>query len=342
MQIQKQISLADHSTMRLGGTAAYAVEVHTKEEVVEAVAWAESRSLPIMVIGGGSNVFWRDSGFPGLLLVNKISGYTEWQEDEENYYITVGAGEILDDIIARTVKKGLSGIEALSLIPGTIGATPVQNVGAYGQDTSQSLVSVEAYDRQTKNFVTIQAADCAFGYRTSRFKTTDRGRFFITSLTFHLIHTNPMPPFYATVQTYFDEHQITTFTPETVREAVIAIRRSKLPDPAEVPNNGSFFPNVVADESILPQLQATYGAVPYAPLTNGKIKLYTAWLVEKAGFKDFHDPETGMATWHRQPLVLVNEHATSSDQAVAFAKKITDAVQEKFGVTLQQEPELLP
>jgi UDP-N-acetylmuramate dehydrogenase len=342
MDIRQNESLASHSTMRLGGVAAYAVDVHNRQELQEAIAWAEARNLPIMIIGGGSNVFWRDTGFSGLLVVNRITGYEEQQEDDENWYITVGAGENWDSVVEKTVAKGLTGIEALSLIPGTAGATPIQNVGAYGQDVSQTLVSIEAYDRQTKQLVNIRPTDCAFGYRTSRFKTTDRGRFFITSVTLHLLHRNPMPPFYATVQAYFDEHQVRQFTPQTMREAVIAIRSSKLPDPAVVANNGSFFPNVVADESVLAQLEADYGNVPYAALGKGKIKLYSAWLVEQAGFKDFHDPETGMATWHKQPLVLINEHATSAAQAIAFAKKITDAVNVKFHVRLEQEPELLP
>ena len=342
MNIRQNEPLSKHSTMRLGGVAAYAVDIHDRGELREALSWAEEHALPVMVIGGGSNVFWRDSGFNGLLLVNQIMGYEEQQEDDENYYLTVGAGENWDSVVARTVEEGLTGIEALSLIPGTAGATPVQNVGAYGQDISQTLVSVEAYDMQTKQTINIQAADCAFSYRMSRFKSTDRGRFIITHLTFHLRHGNPMAPYYASVQAYLDEHSIQEVTPAIMREAVIAIRTSKLPDPAIVANNGSFFPNVVADEGLLAQLQADYGDVPHAPLTDGKVKLYSAWLVEQAGFKDYHDPETGMATWAKQPLVLVNEHATSANQAIAFAKKITDAVEAKFHVQLEQEPEILP
>ncbi len=342
MNIRQHESLSQHSTMRLGGFADYAVDVTSREELQEAIAWAEERSLPVMIIGGGSNVIWRVEGFRGLLLVSRIMGYEELQEDDENWYITVGAGEDWDSVVQRTAAKGLTGIEALSLIPGTAGATPVQNVGAYGQDISQTLVSLEAYDNQTKQVVNIATADCAFGYRTSRFKAGDRGRFFITSLTFHLLHRNPMPPFYMTVQSYFDEHNIHEYTPQTMRDAVIAIRSAKLPDPKIVANNGSFFPNVAVDESFLAQLQAEHGTVPHAPLGNGKVKLYAAWLVEQAGFKNFHDPKTGMATWHKQPLVLVNEHATSANQAIAFAAEIVDAVEAKFHVRLQQEPELLP
>jgi len=183
MDIRQNEPLSKHSTMRLGGTAAYAVDVHARNEVQEAAEWAEARNLPVLMIGAGSNIVWRDDGFPGLLIINQIMGYEEQQEDGENCYIAVGAGENWDSIVARAAAKGLTGIEALSLIPGTAGATPVQNVGAYGQEIAQTLVGVEAYDRQTKQIVNIQNIDCGFGYRTSRFKTTDRGRFFITAIT---------------------------------------------------------------------------------------------------------------------------------------------------------------
>jgi len=323
MDIRQQVPLKDYSTMRLGGTAAYLVDVHDRYELQQALAWAEENSLPVMMIGSGSNIIWRDEGFNGLVIVNKIMRYEEQQEDDENFYVTVGAGENWDETVAKVVAKGMTGIEALSLIPGTAGATPVQNVGAYGQDISQTLVSVEAYDAQLKNMVTIPSFECNFGYRTSRFKTGgDRGRFFITAITLHLLHKNPQPPFYAALQGYFDENNIHDYTPQAVRDAVIAIRQRKLPDPATVANNGSFFANPIVPE--------------------GMVKVPAAWLLEQAGFKDFHDPETGMGTWPAQPLVLVNEKATSTAQLLAFRQKILDAVQQKFGVKLEQEPELLP
>jgi UDP-N-acetylmuramate dehydrogenase len=342
MQMLQNVPLKLHSTMRLGGTAAYLVDVHDRRELTEALAWAEAQNVPVMMIGGGSNIIWRDEGFPGLILVNKIMRFEEQQEDEENYYVTIGAGENWDQAVARTVAKGMTGIEALSLIPGTAGATPIQNVGAYGQEIAQTLVSVEAYDRQAKQFVTVPGSDCAFGYRTSRFKTTDRGRFFITAITLHLLHANPQPPFYAALQRYFDEHTVGTFTPQTVREAVIAIRQSKLPDPAKVANNGSFFANPIVDESVLTQIQASYPDIPHWPMPDGRIKLPAAWLLEQAGFKNMHDPETGMATWPAQPLVLVNEKAQATTQLLAFKQKIVTTVQQKFQVILEQEPELLP
>ena len=328
--------------MRLGGNAAYYVEIQDRHELVEALNWAEQYNLPTLMIGSGSNIIWRDEGFPGLLIVNKIMRFEEQMEDNENYYVTVGAGENWDSVVARVTEKGMTGIEALSLIPGTAGATPVQNVGAYGQEIADTLVSIEAYDSETKQFLNIPSVDCAFGYRTSRFKAGDRGRFYITAITLHLIHANPQPPFYRAVQSYFEERGITSYTPQIVRDAVIAIRQAKLPDPAKVANNGSFFGNPIIDEGQFAQLQADHPGAPGWPTDDGNVKIPAAWLIEQAGFKDFHDPETGMATWPTQPLVLVNEKAQSTAQLIAFRQKILDTIQTQFGITLEQEPELLP
>lgn len=318
------------------------VDITSRMELTEALAWAKERQLPVMMIGGGSNIIWKDEGFSGLIIVNKIMRFEEQQEDDENYYVTVGAGENWDSVVERTVQKGATGLEYLSLIPGTAGATPVQNVGAYGQEIANVLVSVEAYDNQTHEFVSIPAFECGFGYRTSRFKTTDRGRFFITALTLHLQHKNPQPPFYQALERYFADNPVAEYTPQTVRDAVVAIRQSKLPDPAKVANNGSFFANPIVDEGVLVQIQSSFPDVPHWPAADGKVKIPAAWLLDKAGFRDVHDAETGMATWPAQPLVLVNEHATSTAQLLQFRQKIIDAVRQKFDITLQQEPELLP
>jgi len=343
MNIFHNVVLADYSTMRLGGTAAHLAEIHDRDELIAALQWAEQQQLPAMMVGGGSNIYWRDEGFNGLVLVNKVVRYEDFAEDEENHYITAGAGEIWDSVVERTVQAGLTGIEALSLVPGSTGATPVQNVGAYGQEIAQTLVSVEAYDNQTKQFVTIPAVDCAFGYRTSKFKIgPDKGRYFIMSITLHLMKTNPQPPFYQSLQQYFDEHNIRSFTPQAVRDAVIAIRSAKLPNPEIVANNGSFFANPVIDGGTFVQIQADYPQAPHWQLEDGQVKLPAAWLLDQAGFKNVHDAETGMATWPTQTLVLVNEHAHSTADLEKFKQKIITAVEEKFHITLQQEPEMLP
>lgn len=339
MNIQQNVSLAGYSTMGLGGAAAYLTEVTNRAEVAEAFAWAHERQLPVVMIGEGSNIIWSDAGYSGLVLIDKILGYEVNEAEETGIYLTLGSGEAWDSVVERTVAAGLTGIEALSLIPGTAGATPVQNVGAYGQEISQTLITVEAYDSQAGEFVTLPGGDCGFGYRTSRFKTTDHGRFFITSLTLRLTKGRPLPPFYGPVQTYFDEHGITEPAPADLRQAVMAIRTSKLPDPAVVHNTGSFFANPLVDEAKFRDLSSGYSMVPHWPTKDGRIKLSGAWLIEQAGFKDYHDEATGMATWPKQPLVLVNEHAKTTADLLAFKQKIVGGVQAKFGITLEQEPE---
>jgi UDP-N-acetylmuramate dehydrogenase len=342
MNILKNVPLKLHSTMRLGGLADYAVIVKKDEELAEAEAWAEARQLPVRVIGEGSNIIWRDEGFKGLLIVNKIKGIVQLAEDDESVMFQIGSGEIWDRVVAKLVAKNLSGIECLSLIPGTAGATPVQNVGAYGQEIAQVLVSLTAYDRMEKSFVTLTRDQCAFGYRTSRFKAVDNGRFLISGLTLKLNKSAMKPPFYEGVQKYLDAHTITDYSPKTIREAVIAIRSAKLPDPAKVANNGSFFANPIVDKHHYKVIKTAYKDVVAWETKDKQYKLSAAWLIEKAGFKGIKDAETGFATWPHQPLVLVNEKARSTNDLLKFQQKITDKVYEMFRINLEPEPELLP
>ena len=338
----KNVSLAKYSTMRLGGKAAYLAEVHERGDIPNALEWAAEKKLPVIMIGGGSNIIWKDQGFKGLVLVNKIPGFSIVKTGDGEHFVKVGAGEDWDNVVARTVRRGLHGIEALSLIPGTAGGTPIQNVGAYGQDVSQTLESVEAYDTKTKQFVHIAAADCDFAYRSSRFKHKDRGRFYITSLVFCLTKDLPEPPFYDALQRYLDTMGITEYTPKIIREVVIAIRRSKLPDPAKVANNGSFFGNPVVSASIYKKLKQQYPSIKAWETPDKKYKIPAGWLLETAGYKGFHDLRTGMATWEHQALVLVNEKAKTTADLLAFRDRIIKEVHQKFGITLEQEPELLP
>lgn len=342
MNITSNVSLADYSTMGLGGAAAYLTEVTSRMEVLEALSWAQTKNVPVIMIGGGSNIIWQDSGFPGLVIVDKIMGYQVFEEDEINVYLTIGSGENWDSVVERSVAAGLTGIESLSLIPGTAGATPVQNVGAYGQEISQTLTTIEAFDTQARDFITLAGSDCGFGYRMSRFKTSDRGRFYITGLTLHLTRGNPSPPFYGALQTYLSAAKITEYTPAVIRQAVITIRSAKLPNPAVIHNTGSFFANPIVNDMEYAYLIDNFPDMPYWSVGNGATKLSAAWLIEQAGFKDYYDAETGMATWPRQALVLVNKTARSTADLLVFKQKIVDAVQVKFNVTLQQEPELLP
>jgi len=341
MYILENVPLSTYSTMRLGGTAAWLTEVQNRNDINQAVAWAKARNLPFITIGTGSNVVWQDDGYPGLVIINRIGGIDVDDSDSSFRYVTAGAGVVWDELVAHTVAGGMSGLENLSLIPGTVGATPVQNVGAYGSEVSSVILTIEAYDTTTSQFVVLRAGDCEFGYRTSRFKTTDKGRFIISSVTFFLNLSPPTPPYYTAVEDYLKQNNITTPSVNDIRTAVIAIRSAKLPDPATYPNNGSFFANPIISDDQLRELADNYPEIVYWNVDGQTSKLSAAWLIDQAGFKDFHDTETGMSTWHLQPLVLVNEHAETSTQLIVFRDKIIAAVENKFGVRLEQEPELI-
>ncbi len=255
MSLQENVSLAGYSTMRLGGRARYLTDVKKPEEVSAMAAWAKANNLSLIMIGRGSNIIWRDEGFDGLVLVNKLSGRQVLADDNHSATIKFAAGENWDKSVEWTVDKKLTGLEYMSLIPGTVGAAPVQNVGAYGGELSHSLLELEAYDTRLNTFVRLQNHECGFAYRSSRFKTTDKHRFLITSVTVTLRKTNPVPPFYDSLQKYLNENGVDKFTPKTIRQAVIAIRQSKLPDPEKIANNGSFFTNPIVEAAKFEELR---------------------------------------------------------------------------------------
>lgn len=342
MTIQENVPLSAHSTMRLGGIASFLTEVSSDTELVEAWQWAKDKNVPVLIIGDGSNIVWRDEGFPGLVIVNRILGFRLQNFDENTAALTVAGGETWDSVVERTVQAGYYTLAPLSLIPGTAGATPVQNVGAYGQEVSKCLMTIKGLDTTTGKLAILRASDCKFAYRTSRFKTDNKGKFFITELTFSISKIRPEPPYYEAVERYVRQKNKIISSPQDLREIVVAIRTSKLPDPKVVANNGSFFANPIVSDEQLMQILGVSESAKYWHVGDNQVKLSAAWLVEQAGFKNFHDQETGMATWQYQPLVLVNEHAKSTLDLITFKTKIVTAVKEKFGVTLEQEPELLP
>lgn len=337
----ENVSLRGYSAMGLGGKARFFSEARSEDDLKKLIDWAKERSLPIIVVGEGSNIVWRDEGFEGLLIANHITGREVLDDSTANATIRVGAGENWDEIVEWTVKKGLSGIEFLSAIPGRVGAAPVQNIGAYGAEIAQTLVELSAFDTQTGNFTVIKNKACDFAYRTSRFKTHDKGRFIITSITLRLSKTPPSPPFYESLEKYLAEHKIKDHTPRTIREAVMAIRAIKLPSPAKVANNGSFFTNPVIGKEEFEKLRQKYPDIKGWP-HGDKIKVSAGWLLEKAGFKGVQDKQTGMATWPAQALVLVNEQAKNTADLLAFKQKIQSKVHQMFSIVLEQEPELLP
>lgn len=336
MDIHTDIPLKNYVTMRLGGNARFMVDIHSPDEVAEIVTNAKSQQLPIYVLGGGSNTLVRDEGFNGIVIRNRIPGFEVIAETAQDATIKVGAGESWDEVVRRSVEMNLTGIECLSAIPGTAGAAPVQNIGAYGQEVAETLVSVEAYDIQAGRLATLSNADCQFAYRYSIFRGDQMGRYVITSVTLKLFKGMPQPPFYKGVQDYLDTHQISIYTPQVLRDAVIAIRTDKLPDPAKRPNTGSFFKNAVIEQWQLNDLKQAYPDVPAYDMPDGRYKVPTGWLIEQAGFKGqlLH----GIRVHDKNALVLINESASGYSNLAAARDEIIGGVRDKFRIQIEQEP----
>ena len=336
MDIHTNIPLKNYTTMRLGGNARFMTEVHTLDEVATICTNATSQQLPLFVLGGGSNIIVHDEGFDGIIVRNRIPGFEVINDTASETTIKIGAGENWDDVVRRTVEMNLSGIEAMSAIPGTAGAAPVQNVGAYGQEIADTLISLEAYDTQESQHVTLQAADCEFSYRHSIFRGRAAGRYIITSITIKLYKSAPQPPFYAAVQAYFDANNITLFTPQIVRDAVIAIRKDKLPDPTITPNTGSFFKNAIIEDWQMDELRTQYPDIPSYDMPDGKYKIPTGWLIEQAGLKG--QTLHGMRVHDKNALVLINESATSYQDLADARSEIIGKVRDTFRIIIEQEP----
>lgn len=338
MTIQHNVRLADYTTMRLGGIATALAEVTSKEELLEALAWAQEQHMEHFVLGGGSNVIFQDD-YNGLIILNKIPGFEIIEQDTNHTVIRIGAGENWDGVVKRTVDMNLHGIEMLSLIPGTAGATPVQNVGAYGGEISQTLLSLEAYDTQQQEFIELTNNDCKFNYRNSIFKDPKNRRYIITSITLDLHPGMPRPPFYESLQKYLDEHTIANYTPATIRDAVIAIRKTKLPDPSIIANTGSFFKNPIISKQAFNKIEQQHPGIPHYDMPDSTIKLLAGWLIDQAGLKGYR--AHGMKVYDHNALVFINESATSYDELAAFRQEVVEKVEAAFGVTLEQEPELV-
>ena len=346
MQVEQNVSLSNYCTMRLGGTAKSLVKVRSKQELVEAIEFAKSHKLAILALGDGSNTIFTDDGFNGLVIKIEIPGL-EVKTLTGGIEITAGAGVSWDSVVEKSVQIGLTGIESLSAIPGTAGAAPVQNIGAYGQEIADTFVELEAYDLTKNEFVTLKKLDCGFSYRSSIFKTTQKGHYIITSITLRLQHGQIKPPLYATLQKYMEEHNLNDLSPPTIRKAVKSWRAIYLPDPKLVANNGSFFGNPIISKAQLEQIKTKKPEITnwpfkwYWELPDGKIKIAAGRLAEMAGLKDWQDQETGMATWKNQALVFVNENAKSYKDLENFKQKYLTKIKNDFGISLEQEPETI-
>ena len=336
MQIYTNIPLKNYLTMKIGGNARFMTEVHTPQELAEVYKNAKKQNLPVFILGGGSNVIATEKGFNGLIIRMKIMGFETVIEDDSSSTIKIGASEDWDTVVEKTVQMNLSGIEAMSAIPGTAGAAPVQNTGAYGQEIADTLQSLEAYDSKTDSFVTLTNEECGFSYRNSIFRNKEYGRYVITSITLKLSKSLPQPPFYDSLQKYLDEHNIKIYTQEIIRNAVIEIRKEKLPDPKAMPNAGSFFKNGLVEKWQLESLKNINPDIPTYDMGDGTFKVPSGWLIEQTGLKGqlLH----GMRIYDKNALVLVNESAESYEDLALARDEIIGKVRDTFHIQIEQEP----
>lgn len=339
MDIHTNIPLKNYLTMRLGGNARFMANASTPEDIAQLYKNAKKQNLAVVILGGGSNLLATDEGFDGLVIRNNLRGIEILEDTPSTTTIKFAAGENWDEAVALTVERGLIGIEALSSIPGTVGAAPVQNIGAYGQELADTFVSLVAYDSVDDRFITLSAEECGFSYRHSIFRGKYAGRYAITSVTLQLFKSAPQPPFYKALEDYFTKNSITLFTPKVVRDAVSEIRADKLPDPKIKPNSGSFFKNAIVEKWHLDELLKEYPDMPHFDFGDKTYKVPTGWLIENAGFKG--KLLNGMRVNDKNCLVLINESATSYEDLLAARDEIIGAVRDKYRVAIEQEPLLI-
>jgi UDP-N-acetylmuramate dehydrogenase len=336
------VPLAPRCTLGVGGPARFFVEASDEAAVLAALRWAQARGVPVSILGGGSNVVVADEGVDALVVRIALRGVTS-RATEGVVEVTAAAGEPWDALVARAVGNGWAGLECLSGIPGLVGATPIQNVGAYGQEVAQTVSAVRALDRRTGEAVTLAPADCGFGYRSSRFKSGEPDRFVVLAVTYRLKPWGVPAVRYADVGRELASRGVQTPSLADVRDSVLAIRRSKsmVLDP-EDPNRrscGSFFLNPVVDAAALERVRraAADPAMPRWSEDGGRVKLSAAWLIEQAGFRRGEGPGPVALSTRHSLAIVCREGARAADVA-AFAREIRARVEARFGLRLVPEP----
>jgi UDP-N-acetylmuramate dehydrogenase len=343
VRIEAQVALAERTTMGVGGYAAHYARAESEADLREALAWANAQNVDVRVLGGGSNIVVADAGFPGLVIETAMCGISATERDGRAY-VRAAAGEPWDAFVADMVRHGYQGVECLSGIPGRVGATPIQNVGAYGQDVSETIESLRAWDRETDAARTFRADECQFAYRDSFFKAHAAGRYVVTEVTFRLRLNAPPAIRYAELQRHFAEQDKSAPSLAEVRETVIQLRRSKsMVLDASDPNSrscGSFFLNPVLGASALGAfLERASGeaAVPQFPQPDGSVKLSAGWLIEHAGLpRGTRDGNVGLSSKHA--LAIVAYAGARAGDVLRFAEWVQRRVAERFGVRLEPEP----
>jgi len=321
LKIQENVDNKIYSAFKIGGQFRYFVEIDKKEDIPEIISFAKNKGLSILIIGGGSNSIFSNEVLNVLAIKINILGFEIVSDDSQFTEVKAGAGEIWDNIVEKTINMNLSGLETLSAIPGTVGATPVQNVGAYGAEVKDTISSVEVFDTKENKFIELSNADCKFGYRDSIFKNEAKGRYIITSVTFKLKKVDDKTPL------------------QEKREEITKTRWSKLPNPKEIPNVGSFFKNPIVPNKVAEEIHQNYPEAKFFPVDEKLTKVPAGWLIENAGLKG--KSFGNISVYDKNALVLVNNGEATKDDLMSAKNEIVKIVYEKFGITLEQEPEMV-
>lgn len=331
MIIQKNVSLKDFNTFKLDARTKYLVLLESVSDIAEFAKSDLGNHKPCIILGGGSNILFT-SDFDGVILHSRISGIEKLEEDNNSVLIKAGSGIVWDSFVEFCVEQNLGGVENLSNIPGCIGAAPVQNIGAYGVEAKDAIVSVGAFNLISKTFVTFSNKECCFGYRDSIFKQPEYKNYFITEVTFRLQKNPMLVTSYGTIEQELIKYPERNI--KNLRQAIINIRSSKLPS-EKYGSAGSFFKNPVVENSVFEKLLAKYNTLPNYPQQNGSYKIPAAWLIEKSGLKGYKKDNVG--TYEYQPLVIINYGNATGNEIVNFSGFVQEKVFENFGIELEPE-----
>jgi UDP-N-acetylmuramate dehydrogenase len=333
----KDCSLLDKNSLGIPASCDEYVEVHELTELRNALTKAAAERQPVLVLGDGTNVVL-SGDINGMVVRPLFKGKEIIETTRESVLIRVGAGENWHDLVCWTLSRGYFGLENLALIPGSCGAAPVQNIGAYGVELDQFVENVEYLDRGTLELSTLTGQECGFGYRESRFKQDLKDRAIITRLTLRLSTKPNVCVAYPAIRDYLDKHDQEA-TPKNVFKAVCHIRRSKLPDVADIPNAGSFFKNPIVPANQFEEIKSTEPDCPGYRLDSGEVKIPAAWLIERRQWKG--KLQDGVGMHHAQALVLVNPGHKDGQSVLKMAGKVQTDIQQAFGITLEIEPRVL-
>ncbi len=337
MELKQHVDLSAMNTLRLPSTARYFFQAEDEQQIVDALAWARRHGLGLLLLGSGSNVVLpRQINALVLQWVNR--GIAVSTSRAQTVLVDVAAGEDWHGLVSEMLSRGIHGLENLALIPGTVGAAPVQNIGAYGVELQQFVVSVRALDTTTLQWHELTPQQCAFSYRNSLFRAQPQ-RYIISQLRLELSHLPQVNDSYAALRTELDRRGIRSASPAEVFDAVVEIRQRKLPDPRRQPNAGSFFKNPLVSAQRYNDLRAEFPDVVAYSQADGQVKLAAGWLIEQAGFKGVFRHDVGMH--QQQALVLVNRGCADAAAVLAYAGEVAATVQSRFNVSLQREPLLV-